>query len=536
MPLGPYEVSKISIPQLRQAIQDNKTLSIGLILGLVVLCTAHYLASPYRKLPPGPRGYPIIGNLLELKPGQWLKYSEWQKKYGDLIYLNAAGQPMIILNSPKVAADLLDRRAAIYSDRPPLIVASEIMCGGLLFPFCRYGDVWRRMRKIANERFSKESVKQFCETQMTEAVLLASDSLAKPAQLEKNIRRSAASMILSVVYGHPTITSEKNRIVDLIDEFGERLARAACPGAHLVEFFNWMQYIPSRLAKWKQYAETWHKKDTEMFEGLMEPLRLNVAKGDDDQSLGATLIRNAEKHKLSSKELSWLAGTLYVGGTDTTATSMAWWLLAMLAYPETQARAQTELDEVVGRDRLPTFEDYPHLPYIRAMVKEILRWSSITPMSVPHRSSEDDWYEGMFIPKGSICIPNVWHMNRDPEIYGEDAAHFNPARFLDANGDVLPGPSDTKEEGHFTFGFGRRICLGRNVATNSLFIDIAMMLWASKIERKKDDGSGQLLPLDVDGFVEQGILLYPAPYKYEMTPRFPEAQALLARERELRGL
>jgi hypothetical protein len=82
MPLGPYEVSKISIPQLRQAIQDNKTLSIGLILGLVVLCTAHYLASPYRKLPPGPRGYPIIGNLLELKPGQWLKYSEWQKKYG----------------------------------------------------------------------------------------------------------------------------------------------------------------------------------------------------------------------------------------------------------------------------------------------------------------------------------------------------------------------------------------------------------------------------------------------------------------------
>jgi cytochrome P450 len=185
---------------------------------------------------------------------------------------------------------------------------------------------------------------------------------------------------------------------------------------------------------------------------------------------------------------------------------MAWWLLAMLAYPETQARAQTELDEVVGRDRLPTFEDYPHLPYIRAMVKEVLRWSSVTPMSVPHRSSEDDWYEGMFIPKGSICIPNVWHMNRDPEIYGEDAAHFNPARFLDANGDVLPGPSDTKEEGHFTFGFGRRICLGRNVATNSVFIDIAMVLWASKIERKKD-GSGQFLPLDVEGFVEQGILL-----------------------------
>jgi cytochrome P450 len=111
----------------------------------------------------------------------------------------------------------------------------------------------------------------------------------------------------------------------------------------------------------------------------------------------------------------------------------------------------------------------------------------------------------MFIPKGTICIPNVWHMNHDPEIYGEDAAHFNPARYLDSHGDVIPGPSDTKEEGHFTYGFGRRICPGRHLANNSVFIGIAMMLWASKIERKKD-GSGRLLPLDVDKFIEQGIL------------------------------
>jgi cytochrome P450 len=186
---------------------------------------------------------------------------------------------------------------------------------------------------------------------------------------------------------------------------------------------------------------------------------------------------------------------------------MSWWTLAMMAYPETQARAQAELDEVVGRSRLPTFADYPHLPYIRAMVKEILRWSSFLPMSVPHQSTEDDWYDGMFIPKATICIPNVWHMNRDPEIYGEDAAQFNPARYLDTNGDVIPGPSDTKEEGHLTFGFGRRICIGRHIANDSAFITIAMMLWASKIERKKDE-SGQLPSLDVDGFVEQGAMLY----------------------------
>jgi cytochrome P450 len=193
-----------------------------------------------------------------------------------------------------------------------------------------------------------------------------------------------------------------------------------------------------------------------------------------------------------------------ITGSDSTSGMMAWWTLVMLAYPETQARAQAELDTVVGRARLPTFADYPLLPYTRAMVKELLRWKPGAPQAAPHRTTEDDWYEGMFIPKGTICIPNVWYMNRDPEIYGENAAHFVPARHLDANGDIAPGPSDTKEDGHVSYGFGRRQCPGRYVADNALFIDIAIMLWATKIERKKD-ASGQLIPLDVDGFVDYGL-------------------------------
>jgi cytochrome P450 len=195
-----------------------------------------------------------------------------------------------------------------------------------------------------------------------------------------------------------------------------------------------------------------------------------------------------------------------VGGSETVSAMMSWWTLAMLAYPKTQARAQAELDAVVGRERLPTFADYPHLPYIRAMVKEVLRWKPVAPLGGPHRCTKDDWYEGMFIPKGAICLPNVWCMNRDPEVYGENASHFEPARYLDANGDIVPGPSDAKEEGHTTYGFGRRICIGRYVANDSLFINMAMLLWATKIERKKD-ALGQLLPLDVDGYEDHGLIV-----------------------------
>ncbi|KAN0125466.1 Cytochrome P450 [Lactarius tabidus] len=520
--------------QLSQSAKENKTLSLGILLGFAVLYAAHYVTSPYRKLPPGPRGYPIIGNVLELRSQQWLKFTEWRKQFGDVIYLNAAGQPMVILNSQKVAADLLDRRAGIYSDRPRNIVASDIMTGGLLVVFTRYNDIWRRMRKAAHEGLNKGVVRDFHGTQTKEALILASDGLKSPEEWDKHLRRAAASMVLSVVYDQPTIKPGQDHNVKLINDFVQRLTRAAYPGAHFVEFFPWMRYIPSRFATWKRNAEAWYRQDSAMFEGLFNSVHINSEKGDDRPSLCATLIRDADRHQLSNRENSWLAGTMYAAGAETTSAVMAWWTLAILAYPETQAKAQAELDAVVGRTRLPTFADYPHLPYIRAMVKEALRWRPVDPVGLPHRSIEDDWYEGMFIPKGTVCIANVWHLNRDPEIYGEDAAHFNPARHLDANGEVAPGPPDTKEESHVTYGFGRRLCVGRHVANNSLFIDIAILLWALKIERKKD-AAGKLLPLDVDGFVEDGLVVRPIPYECDITPRFPEAASLLAHEIELHG-
>ena len=176
----------------------------------------------------------------------------------------------------------------------------------------------------------------------------------------------------------------------------------------------------------------------------------------------------------------------------------------MLAYSETQARALAELDAVIGRSRLPSFADLPQLPYIRAMVKEALRWSPLSPSGPPHQTTEDDWYEGTFIPKGTVCISNVWHLNRDPEIFGKNPEHFDPMRYLDTSENAAPGVSEIKERGHFTYGFGRRICVGRYMADNALFINIAVLLWAAEIGRK-EDASGSFVPLDLDGWVDGGL-------------------------------
>jgi cytochrome P450 len=193
-------------------------------------------------------------------------------------------------------------------------------------------------------------------------------------------------------------------------------------------------------------------------------------------------------------------------GAETTYVSLSWWALAMIAHPKIQRRAQAELDQVVGRSRVPTFSDVSSLPYIQAMVKEVLRWRPPLPFSVPHSTTEDDWYNGMFIPKGTMCLPNLWKCHHDPASYGDDAASFNPERFLDSCGKVVPGPAETRGEGHATFGFGKRACIGNHVANDSLFIFISTVLWAMNLERVCDN-QGNETPLDTESFFDTGIVL-----------------------------
>jgi len=295
------------------------------------------------------------------------------------------------------------------------------------------------------------------------------------------------------------------------------MARAAIPGANLVEIFPVMNHLPMWIAKWKREGSEWFAKDTKMFKSFLSDVKEQATTGKCKPCFSVSLLENQEKLKLDNEEAAWVAGIMFAGGSETTSSALIVFILAMVLYPDVMLRAQKEIDEVVGRDRLPNFGDYDKLPYIQATVKEVLRWRPVAPLGVPRRAAESDWYEGHYIPKGALVISNIWAMNRDPELY-PDYDEFRPGRFLDASGQVNKKFSDMASMGHVAFGFGRRICVGMNLALQSLFVDIACILWALEIDKATGNDGNKIVP-SRDACVDDGVVVRPAPFVCKFTAR-----------------
>ncbi|KAH9021013.1 cytochrome P450 [Lactarius pseudohatsudake] len=502
---------------------DPTALPLAAFLLLAGIWLIPRLAQSYiRNLPPGPRGLPLIGDVIHITDHEWLASPQRRDDYGEVMYINALGRGMLIINSQHVAIDLLEKRSTTYSDRPHYISAGDFMTKNMSFSILPYGDLLRQFRRVAAEGFSKSAVQHFHPIQNREAIMLALALMKSPPNLEKHFHRHAWSIMLSVDYHLPPVESEDDPCIVGVENHVRRFLREVQPGTRLVEYFPWLRYVPSRFAKWKRDAQYWFIQDSLRFQRLLGKVTEDLANGIDRPSFGATIIKTQSKHGLSELEQAWLVGVMLSAGGETVSASLQWWILAMLVYPNVQARAHAELDDVVGRGRPPTFADIPFLPYIRAMVKETLRWSPIAPFGVPHASTADDWYEGMFIPKGTICLQNIRLLNFDPEVFGGNVAEFDPTRYLDEKGQVktLIGG---REEGHMSFGFGRRVCPGRYVAEGTLVIDLATLLWAMRFERPE----GSQGELDVRTLVRSGPTARPVPFECKAVPRFTEAEALL---------
>ncbi|KAF9026329.1 cytochrome P450 [Hymenopellis radicata] len=500
-------------------------MELNLYLPLFVFAICGLLLAKHtrrrRFLPPGPKGWPIVGNLFDL-PSQkeWSTWAQWSKQYSSkIISVTVLGQPIVILNDFKIAKELLDTRSAMYSDRPPFPMIE--LCGwgeGILL--LRYGPLLRLHRRLVHKVIGETRVSQVYHIQEEETRKFLRNLMKSPSDLHAHIHEQVlfgsaniASIVLRITYGY-NVVGPNDPLVEKVEKAVDEFSLAGSP-AYLVNSFPALRYLPAWLpgASFKRTAGLW-KQTVDYIAHYENDLVSNMGatKGNAPPSFVSTHLGAGEDENV----VKYGAMSLYSAGSGTTVITIYVFFKAMLLYPSVQAKAQREIDTVIGLDRVPLLADRQagKLPYIEAVLCEVFRWHTAFPSGLPHATSQDDVYEGHVIPKGAIVLPNLWQMCHDPDVY-PSPEHFDPERFLGAN----PQP-DPRE---IMFGFGRRVCVGRALTEASVFLSIAMTLAVfnvSKATCSKDD---------VAVSVEQlpGMVSQTAPFRCSIEPRSARALELL---------
>ena len=148
--------------------------------------------------------------------------------------------------------------------------------------------------------------------QETESVLLVDHLLKNPTDWYNHLCRASTSLVMSMIYGLPPLEDSQNPVIRRIIRFTQRALEASAPGAYLVEYFTWMQYLPRWMSPWRVYAEGWFAKDSVLFEKLFNDTKQRFQSGDETPSVLAKLLADINvKKSLSDKEAAWLGATLW---------------------------------------------------------------------------------------------------------------------------------------------------------------------------------------------------------------------------------
>ncbi|KDR66540.1 hypothetical protein GALMADRAFT_259045 [Galerina marginata CBS 339.88] len=486
-----------------------------------------YLRNKKRPLlpyPPGPRKLPVLGNLLDLPTSnEWETYARWSKEYSSaVVHINAAGNDFVILNSFSAAIDLLEKRSSIYSSRPQFTMVTELMGYKWFMSGMPYGEPWRERRRAFTNYFQSSNSGQYQAPSVEFIRKMLPRLLDAPEDFLDTTRQAIGGLSLAMAYGLPVQNSD-DPFVNLVQRATASIGEAATPGAFLVDIIPILKYVPEFVpgAGFKKKARIWRKLQEDMLEVPYEETIRNMASGIAKPSFASTLLQKVDESEDASHQheiIKDTAAIVFAAGADTTVSSIHTFFAAMLCYPEVQRKAQLEVDHVLG-GRLPELSDEPDLPYVSALVKEVLRWKPVAPLGVPHYASEDDVYAGYHIPKGSMVIANAWAMLYDEDEY-PDPSTFKPDRFL-LDGKLNP---DVRDPALMAFGFGRRICPGSHVAISVLWLTVASILATFDISKAVDD-EGKSIEPSIQ--YKSALISHPLPFKCTLKARSKGAEKVI---------
>ena len=462
------------------------------------------------KLPPGPRGLPVFGSLLELRRDTHLAIDRLARRYGDVCLLRFGNVPTVIISHPDNLQEafgrpeLADRWVSeimdILSSQKDLVLAP-------------YGDRWRQMQRFANrELLSARNLDNVRERHIEGVVnglvdeMVAMGEAGELVSPPVMVARSNSEMMFRSVFGRDEDGTEE--FVELRAALLEHVnwIFSNATAANLADYIPWMRFLPSNALK---EAVRQSEIGTAIMDSLVEGARNRTGLDlSAPTCLVEVMLAQEETGEIESDMINDLCMDLLIAGTDTSAQTVNWTLLLLANRPEVQAKVHEELERVIGPDALPTVDDRTRLPYTFACLAESMRYRTIGPLAVPHQATRDTEVGGYLVPAGAQVLGNIYSIHHDPRFWGSPD-DFIPERFLPQS-DGSPAAALTSNA-FIPFGTGHRRCPGRRFAETAVWLHLTRMLHRLRFETP--DGK----PLsEAEVF---GLAISPEPYRLRVQRR-----------------
>ncbi|XP_072954414.1 cytochrome P450 71B35-like [Typha angustifolia] len=445
-----------------------------LVIFVTCLLSYYKRGGAQYNLPPGPKKLPIIGNFHQLSRLPHQSLWDLSKKHGPVMYLRLGSLPTVVVSSLGTARDVLKTNDLDFCSRPHLAATDTFSYECSDVTFSAYGEHWREMRKTSIlELFSQKKVDSFHvirEEEIAEVMRTMPSSLAA-ADGRVNVSSMVVNLTSRIVYRlalgmrfREGREVEKSRIHGIVREMQELLASSFV--ADFFPAFGWMDRMTGLQAKLER---TRKKLDDFLEETIAE--RVHAGREEAEDLLDVYLRIHKQTGQLSKHYVKALITDLLAAGTETATATIVWAMTELARNPHLMLKAQDEVRAVAGSRGKVQESDLPHLPYLKAVIKETLRLHSPVPLLLPRISVRRSRVGGHDVPANTTVFVNVWGISRDPNVW-EDPETFNPERFMGSSIDY---------KGHnfelLPFGGGRRICAGMNLGVRKVEIVLASMLY-----------------------------------------------------------
>ncbi|GLJ49399.1 hypothetical protein SUGI_1045460 [Cryptomeria japonica] len=473
---------------------EHRNLVLVLLVSALAIAAAvfHFRWRRSKKrlsLPPGPSGWPLVGNLFQVvfsgKPFMYV-VRDLREQFGSIFTLKMGQKTLIIITSPELAHEALVEKGTLFASRPP-DTPTKLLFSANKFSVnsAEYGPFWRALRRnLVSEMLNLNRVKDFSwirEWAMDRLVdRLQEEAARSPESSVKvlsNIRFSIFSILLCMCFG----ARLGEDVITRVDKVMKDILVIVEPQIH--DFLPLL--APLFFKRWKRIKEL-RRTQIDSILPLINRRRSLLKErnsgwepeGCDGAHAYIDSLINLEvegREKPTDEELVTLCSELLTAGTDTTATALEWALARMVMHPDIQGKVHDEILRVVGNKRKVTDADVEHLPYLNAVVKETLRRHPPGHFVLSHAATHDCQLRGYDIPAKANVEFYTASVSFDPHIW-PNPMEFNPDRFLDPENDVdITGSKHVKM---MPFGVGRRICPALGLGTLHINLILARMVQA----------------------------------------------------------